>query len=185
MNIVRNSWRIRPGDDSQPAKWFDHSIWEESKRKGDPALKKLIHDGMQYSSVTCVLAGTDTWRRPWVRYEIAYALARGNGLLTVYIHGVNCMKTGTCTKGNNPLDYIGLKWSDDGKAYIWENWNGTWRKYARYPDPVKWPAWLPNVTDRKYIRPLSQSAASYDYSLQDGYNNLSTWTHNAAKQAGR
>jgi hypothetical protein len=118
VNIVRNSWRIRPGDDSQPAKWFDHSIWEESKKKGDTALKKLIHTGMHYSSVTCVLAGFDTWRRPWVRFEIAYALAPGNGLLTVYIHGIKRMKTVTCMKGNNPLDYISLKWSDDDKAYI-------------------------------------------------------------------
>ena len=186
VNIVRQSWRFRPDDDSQPADWFDHSIWEESKKKGERALKDLIHGGMHYSSVTCVLAGTDTWARPWVRYEIAHALSRGNGLLTVYIHGLKCMKTQTaCAKGKNPLDYIGLKWGDDGKAYIWENFNGAWRLYARHPEAVAWPKWLRNVSDRKYIMPLSASAASYDYLLQDGYSNLSTWTHNAAKQAGR
>jgi len=184
VNVVRNSWRFRPTDGTQPADWFDHSIWEEAKRTGTLALKRLIHSGMNRSSVTCVLAGQSTWGRPWVRYEIAYGLARGNGLLTVFINGVKCMKTGLCQRGPNPLDYMGLSLDDRGQARIWENFNGRWRLYALHPDPVAWPAWLPKA-DKGFISVLGLAAASYDYQLQDGYTNLAAWADKAAQQAGR
>jgi hypothetical protein len=185
VNVVRNSWRFRPGNGTQPADWFDHSIWEEAKRTGTQALKHLIHSGMERSSVTCVLAGSETWARPWVRYEIAYGLARGNGLLTVFIDGLKCMKTGVSQRGPNPLDYLGLKWDGQGKAHIWENFDGQWRRYPLYTDAVAWPKWLPNVSEVRFIRPLSQGAASHDYQLNDGYTNLAEWADRAAQQAGR
>lgn len=185
VNIVRQSWRFRPEDDTQPADWFDNSLWEATKKKGSAALKSLINGGMNNTSVTCVLAGKDTWTRPWVRYEIAYALSRGNGLFGAFIHNVKCMKAGTCLRGNNPFDHIGLKWSADDKAYIWEKFGGAWRKYAQLPGPVTWPKWLPNVTDRKYVMPLSNAAAMYDYAEDDGYKNLAAWAHGSAAQAGR
>lgn len=185
VNVVRNSWRIRPEDGTQPANWFDNSVWETAKKTGTAALKKLIHEGMSNTSVTCVLAGASTWGRPWVRYEIAYALSRGNGLLTVYVDGVNCMISGIGTRGRNPLDYLGLKWNDDGRAFIWENFDGKWRRYKLYNDAVTWPRWLPNVTASKFIMPLSRGALAYDYARQDGYGNLSEWTQLAAQQTRR
>lgn len=185
VNVVRQSWRFRPDDETQPADWFDHSLWEATKKTGTAALKKLINGGMSNTSVTCVLVGTDTWRRPWVRYEIAHALSRCNGLVGVYIDNVQCMQKGLCEHGNNPFDYIGLKWADDDKAYVWENFGGKWRKFALLTEAVTWPNWLPNVTDRKYIMPLSRAVCMYDYALNDGYANLSSWANAAAVQAGR
>jgi len=185
VNVVRNAWRIRPEDGTQPANWFDHSIWEDAKKTGQSALKKLIHEGMNGSSVTCVLAGAETWARPWVRYEIAYGVARGNGLMTVFINGVKCMNAGVCDRGPNPLDYLGLKWGDDGKAYIWEKFGGQWRAYPLYKSPISWPSWLPNVTERRLIRPLSHGGFAYDYAKQDGYKNLSGWAQLAADRAGK
>jgi hypothetical protein len=185
VNIVRKSSQFRPEDGTEPADWFDHSIWETAKKTGQAALKRLIHEGMERSSVTCVLAGTETWSRPWVRYEIAYGLARGNGLLTVFIDGLPCMKSGLCNRGPNPLDYLGLKWDGHGKAHIWENFGGQWRRYPLYTEAVSWPKWLPNVTEVRFIQPLSRGAAAYDYRAQDGYGNLGRWTHTAAQQAGR
>jgi hypothetical protein len=185
VNVVRQSWRFRPGDETQPADWFDSSLWESTKRSGTAALKRLINNGMDNTSVTCVLAGADTWRRPWVRYEIAYALARGNGLFGIYIEGVQCMQKGFCTRGNNPFDHLGLSWGQDDKAYIWEKFGGKWRKYAFLADSVKWPKWLPNVADRNYVMPLSAAVKMYDYAVQDGYANLTNWANVAAVQAGR
>ncbi len=184
VNVVRNSWRFRPEDGTQPADWFDHSIWEEAKRTGPAALKRLIHGGMERSSVTCVLAGYETWSRPWVRYEIAYGLARGNGLLTVYIDGVPCMKNSVCPRGPNPLDQMGLSLDEQGQARIWEYAQGGWRRYPLYADAVAWPTWLPR-TQYGYISVLGRAAASYDYQRGNGYANLSSWADAAAQQAGR
>ena len=83
------------------------------------------------------------------------------------------------------MDYLGLKWDDAGLAHIWEKFGGKWRKYPLYDAPVTWPNWLPNVTERKFIMPLSRGALAYDYAKQDGYRNLSGWTQLAADQAGR
>ena len=185
VNIVRKSSQFRPEDGTEPADWFDHSIWETAKRTGQAALKRLIHEGMERSSVTCVLAGTETWGRPWVRYEIAFGLARGNGLLTVFIDRLQCMKNGFCKRGPNPLDYLGLKWDGQGKAHIWENFGGQWRRYPLHTEAVSWPKWLPNVNESRFIQPLSRGAPAYDYAAQDGYANLGRWTQAAAQQAGR
>jgi len=185
VNVVRNSWRIRPDDGMAPAEWFDNSIWEETKRTGEAALKRLIQAGMANSSVTCVLAGQHTWSRPWVRYEIAHAVARGNGLLTVHIDGVRCMRTGRGARGPNPLNYLALGRDPDGRAFIWELFQGQWRKYPRYPEAVTWPRWLAEVTDIRRVRPLSHGAVAYDYAQQNGYENLSGWTQLAADRAGR
>lgn len=184
VNVVRNSWRFRPTDGTQPADWFDHSIWEEAKRTGAIALKRLIHGGMNRSSVTCVLAGQSTWGRPWVRYEIAYGLARGNGLMTVFIDGVKCMKTGLCVRGPNPLDYMGLSLDEQGRARIWENFDGQWRLYPLYTETVAWPAWL-RRTAKGYISVLGRAVSAYDYQGQNGYANFAAWADAAAQQAGR
>src|SRR3954471_17938806 len=89
VNQVRQSWRFRRENEREAYGFFDASLWERSKRQGDESLKSLIHEGMNNTSVTCVLAGTYTWQRRWVRYEIARSIVKGNGLLTVKIHGLN------------------------------------------------------------------------------------------------
>ena len=185
VNIVRKSWVVRPADKNQPAAFFDHSLWESTKRTGPEALKKLIRTGMQNSSVTCLLAGEQTWSRPWVRYEIAQSIVRGNGLLTVYIDGLQCMRNGFCGRGLNPLDYVGLYWADDARAYICENFGGQWRPYPLYTAAVTWPAYLPNASARNQAQPLSAGAFQYDYKAQNGYANLSGWAQLAADRGGR
>lgn len=82
---VRNSGKI---DAVARAGWTDASIWEEAKRKGDPAIRKLIDDALNNTSVTAVLIGADTANRRWVNYEIEKSLDRGNGLFGVRIHNL-------------------------------------------------------------------------------------------------
>jgi hypothetical protein len=86
-NIVRNSDQITRWY-KKAARFHDKSLWEEAKKQGSIAIQRMIDEGLRGSSVTCVLIGSRTWERPWVRYEILASLARGNGILGVRIHDV-------------------------------------------------------------------------------------------------
>ena len=87
VNVVRNSDQI-VRQYHRAARFHDKSLWEQAKREGRLAIKRMINRGLLGSSVTCVLIGQYTWQRPWVRYEILKSFARGNGILAVQIHDV-------------------------------------------------------------------------------------------------
>ncbi|SRR6266403_1156867 len=82
-NQVRNC-NVVAGTDT--AGFFDHSEYEEAKRKGSDGIKRMILKNLRNTSVTVVLIGTETASRPWVKYEIAQSIAQKNGLLGIYIH---------------------------------------------------------------------------------------------------
>ena len=111
-NVVRNHWLTKP--DRQEAGYFDASIWENARRFGDTALKRLINDGLDGTSNTCVLIGSQTYLRPWVRYEILKSFRRGNHIFGVHINGIKS-KDGTIkSHGLNALEYVGVTYSADG-----------------------------------------------------------------------
>ncbi|WP_181678543.1 TIR domain-containing protein, partial [Escherichia coli] len=58
-NAVRNHWLTK--SDRESAGYFDASVWEESKKKGDVALKKLINGALVNTSNTCILVGSNTY----------------------------------------------------------------------------------------------------------------------------
>jgi hypothetical protein len=64
-NVVRQHWVTKP--EREEAGYFDASIWEEAKKSGSLALKRLINTEVAGTSVTCVLVGSDTFARPWCR----------------------------------------------------------------------------------------------------------------------
>ena len=68
-NVVRNSDQITRRYEGA-VRFYDKSLWEEAKKQGPLAIKRMINRGLEGSSVTCVLIGQHTWKRPWVRYEI-------------------------------------------------------------------------------------------------------------------
>src|SRR5487761_1557391 len=80
---VRNSGQL---DARAAAGWNDASLWEKTKRDGDAAVRRLIDDGLEGTSVTAVLIGAHTAGRQWVTYEITKSIERGNGLIGVRIH---------------------------------------------------------------------------------------------------
>jgi hypothetical protein len=82
---VRNANKV---DAVARVPYFDASLWEEAKKKSDAAIKAMIDSALVGTSVTVVLIGAETAGRPFVKYEIAQSLARGNGLLGVRIHGI-------------------------------------------------------------------------------------------------
>jgi hypothetical protein len=85
VNVVRNSGAI---EGVAAAGFHDASLWEETKRRGDDAVKRLIDTGLEGTSVTVVLIGAQTAQRRYVSYEIARSISRGNGLLGVLIHNI-------------------------------------------------------------------------------------------------
>lgn len=92
-NVVRNS-DVITRQYQTGARFYDKSLWEEVQKQGPVAIKRMINDALDGSSVTCVLIGQETWQRPWVRYEILKSMARGNGIFGVRIHDVGFGSTG-------------------------------------------------------------------------------------------
>ena len=60
--------------------------WWRSARSGDERGRSGPTRNLASSAVTCVLTGSHTWQRRWVKYEIARSVIKGNGLPNVHIH---------------------------------------------------------------------------------------------------
>ena len=75
-NVVRQHWVTKP--DRQAAGFFDASIWQSATRMGDPSVKRLINGALEGTSVTCVMIGSQTHARKWVRYEILKSFRKGS-----------------------------------------------------------------------------------------------------------
>jgi hypothetical protein len=102
-NVVRNSWVTQ---DREEAGFFDASLWEDAKTKGDDAVHALIKKGLDGTTVTAVLIGAETAGRKYVEYEIIESYNRGNGLIGVYIHQIKDLRGGTDVRGTNPFASI-------------------------------------------------------------------------------
>ncbi len=172
-NVVRNHWVTKA--DREEAGYFDSSIWEEAKKKGDIALKRLINGGLNGTSNTCVLVGSQTYARPWVRYEILKSYVRGNHLLAVHINCVKGKDQKTKPNGPNPFDFVGVSFSDDGKTGTLMEWDGTkWVKYEKIDGTAHFST---NVEAAKRGKGFKLSALFkiYDWNGDSGYDNFSNW----------
>jgi hypothetical protein len=127
-NQVKNSWVTQ---DREAAGFFNASLEEEAKTKGEAAIKKLIDDALKGASVTAVLIGSDTANRKYVLYELEKSYAEGKGILGIRIHNLKNQKGETSTAGANPLDKVSgaskplssifrtYEWvADDGRANL-------------------------------------------------------------------
>lgn len=178
--------------------FYDSSLWESRRREGDDAIKALIREGVKNSSTVCVLVGSETWSRRWVRYEIARAIIDGRGLLAVQVNGLNHHQLRIPHPfGENPLNWLGV-----GKApqalpteptyYLYNKqmrWNGLqyiaeWLPYEDYTNPVNRPKWLADPNPG-WVMPLSANASAYDYVGGSGAKNIGAWIDLAAVAAGR
>lgn len=115
-NVVRNSWVTQ---DRESAGFWDASLWEEAKKKGNEAIKRMIDNGLEGTSVTVVLIGAETSDRDWVKYEIKKSHERGNGLLGVYIHNIEDKDERTDKKGDNHFGEID-KDKEGNSVYFWQ-----------------------------------------------------------------
>lgn|GEM_PF-180596 len=153
VNVVRNHAKVRSV--YQEAGYWDCSLWESTKRTGENSLKRLINSGLQNTSVTVVLIGTETSERKWVKYEIEESHKRGNGMLGIYIHNIKDRNGATDLKGRNPFDSFTI---EQPSSYV----------YMSKPQ----------------IR-MSQIYPTYEWVNDGGYNNFSKWVEDAARAAGR
>lgn len=170
-NVVRNHWRLKPNRES--AGYFDASIWEKAKKEGDFALKRLINGAVKNTSNTCVLIGTETFKRKWVSYEIMQSLKSGNHIFAVHVNGIKGKDGKTKPNGNNPLYYLGYSFSSDGtKVNLYDFINGEWIKY---PDIESYSVSKVDESYRNKIYRLSSKYPGYDWNSDDGYNKFATW----------
>jgi len=113
VNQVRNSNVVAGAD---RAGFYDHSEYEEAKKKGDDEIKRLIRAKLDGTSVTVVLIGSQTAGRPFVQYEIEQSIARKNGLLGVHIHHLKDQNENTDTRGPKPVVPSNVQFP----AYDWD-----------------------------------------------------------------
>lgn len=169
-NVVRNHNGLT---NAQEAGYFDASIWEESKKTGDIALKRLINSELKNTSVTAVLIGSQTYVRQWVRYEIFKSIEVGNALVGIHINSIKGKDQKTKTAGPNPFNYCGLRISNDGAKGAPIVWNdGKWYYFSklgefainRQPDSYRGK----NIT-------LSSLFSTYDWIANNGHINFRNW----------
>ena len=98
-NQIRNL-NVIAGTDA--AGFFDHSEYEEEKKKGDDEIKRMIRNKLDNTSVTIVLIGSETADRPYVQYEIEQSIIRKNGLVGIYIHNLKDQGGKTSWQGIKP-----------------------------------------------------------------------------------
>jgi len=174
-NVVRNHWMAKP--DRDESGYFDASLWEEAKKKGDIALKRLINGGLDRTTVTCVLVGTDTYERPWVRYEICKSIVRGNKLFAVHINSIKGKNQATKTLGENPFSWIAVEFSDDASKYAL-NYRKSDGKYYYYEE-IESTRWFNNDVFSKNFpgknKLLSDFYPIYNWTSDDGFNKFSSW----------
>lgn len=172
-NVVRNHWLTKP--DREAAGFFDASIWETAKKQGDISLKRLINGGVENTSNTCVLIGTSTFSRPWVRYELLKSFKRGNHLVGVHINSIKGRDGLTKTAGPNPLEYVGVTYSADGKeATLWELVGTDWLRYDKIDGAATYAVNVPEQYRGKGFN-LANWYPAYDWVANDGYNNFASW----------
>jgi hypothetical protein len=199
VNNVRNIWKIKHPSSANMRTFQDSSLWEARKLTDPKAIKAIIRYGVSYTSAVCVLIGTDTWSRRWVRYEIARAIIDGKGLLAVHLNNINHHQTqSTHPLGRNPLDFMAIgkvqpNLSQPAKYLLFEKlavpdgagghrW--AWCQYEDHTDAVDLPGW---VTDPPigHVTPLSDNADEYDFTNDVGHKHLGSWLDRAAQRAGR
>ena len=174
-NVVRKHDMTK--ESRADAGFFDASIWEDAKKHGDSAVKKLIDTNLENTTITCALIGTDTWIRRWVRYEILKSYDRGNKLLGVHINSVADKNQQTFLLGKNIFDYLGFVISADGSTQTYYEHNGTDWKISQDLPAKK----LYNMDKQHWGKgfKLSNWVNVYDWKNGDGYNNFPTWLDNA------
>lgn len=168
-NVVRNH-NVTKDDNGG---FFDASIWESSKRQGDIALKRLINGGLNNTSMTVVLIGSQTYARRWVHYEIMKSIERGNGVIGIHINSIRDRYSNVKVQGPNPFDHLGLEISADGLRGTPTIWNGT--QWVYYQDLGAFQIGQQSSDRRGKHLQLSTWLSTYDWVTDNGYDNFGNW----------
>lgn len=191
VNVVRKSGEFATSSGSAGRHiegYYDASLWESRKLEGPDALKRLIREGVENTSAVCVLVGTETWQRRWVKYEIARSVIDGKGLLAVHINSINHHQRGRPDeRGYNPCGILGVAARSNGSHYLVErkyvNNAWAWQWYDDYTSAVNVPKYMKPPALNYPVR-LSEVTREYDWS-QNGHQNIGGWIDLAAVESGR
>jgi hypothetical protein len=179
--VVRNSWvtKLAQGE-RDDAGFFDSSVFEAAQRESDEVLKRFLREGLKNTTVTCVLVGSETALRRWVRYEIFQSFMRGNGLLAVRVHSIPGFNKLPSPAGSNPFDSVAFAVDGDQirfKEYMTTGWQSA-RDVGSMP--------LKNAAYKlggRTNHTLSNLFPIYEWNAGNGYSNLGEWIEAAATQA--
>jgi hypothetical protein len=173
-NVVRNHWMTKP--DREAAGFFDWSLWESAEKTGSTAVKRLINGGLDGSSVTCILIGSNTYERPWVRYEVMKSFRRGNRIFGVHINSIRGKNQLTKPLGPNPLKYLGVTFSESGVTRtLHEIRNGEWQEYDEIGGSACYQG---NPVAERYRGKgfnFGRWYPVYDWAADEGYVNFVKW----------
>ncbi|MDX2181543.1 MAG: TIR domain-containing protein [Bryobacteraceae bacterium] len=173
-NVVRNHWVTKGHRDA--AGFFDASLWESAKKQGDVALKRLINGGLENTSVTCVLIGSQTFNRRWVTYEIMKSFKRRNSIFAVHINSIAGKDQKMKTLGPNPLEYLGVTFSDSGlTATLYEQIDGMWAEYTDVDGCASYQTGGVANEYRGQGFHFGQLFSTYDWVADNGYDSFSSW----------
>lgn len=86
VNKIRNVPKVVAGSSGG---FHSTDVWETAQRRGDAAVKGLIRDALNNTSVTVVCLGHMTAYRKFLNFELEESLNRGNGVVAVQIHHIS------------------------------------------------------------------------------------------------
>ena len=84
------------------AGFHNSEVWETANRRGDPAVRGLVKDALNNTTVTVVCLGHMTAYRKYLTYELEQSLERGNGILGIKISHVTNKSGETDEEGYVP-----------------------------------------------------------------------------------
>lgn len=178
---VKQHWVTK--DTRRASGFFDGSLEEKAKKDGSTAVKRMINQGLEGASVTCVLIGAETYTRRWVDYEIFKSIEVGMGIFGVRIHNLKNQLRETDPAGSNPFHFLGYG-IREGSEMMWPmiKYSTGWRD-APENGPIRESS-APYLVRKQ--QPILESLFNvYDWVADDGYENFSTWVADAAEQADR
>jgi hypothetical protein len=89
--------------------------WEQLKR--NKGVEAWIQKNMAYKNAVVVLIGEETYKRPWVQYEIKKGWNDNRAVLGIHIHNLNCPNGGRCKQGTNPFNQFTVS------GGLYSSWN--------------------------------------------------------------
>ncbi|MCK4809873.1 MAG: TIR domain-containing protein [Candidatus Omnitrophica bacterium] len=130
FNYNKDVWRVNQIRSmpniigSAAAGFHDASLWEEAKKKGDAAIKKLIDKGLENTSVTVVCVTYGIAVRKYINYEIDQSLKRRNGLLGIQIdhlkdHAGNITSPGSIPSQIEKAGFKAYKYVNKERLAVW------------------------------------------------------------------
>jgi hypothetical protein len=158
VNQIRNSNIIQASNEDKT--FHDKAEYEKIMRQDDANIKTWIEKQLKGASVTCVLIGSDTYSREWVKYEIRRSFELDMGIFAVHINDLKSIDGKTSPQGRNPLQH----WSYKGTSF--ENLFTTY-------DPQSFIKSSQMMTTKE--------VSAYDIIV----SNIGKWAEEAAKQVGR